>query len=213
MSDLIRPTLESSFAAIAPGKTEAAAGAIPRLRERFNEPHRAYHNEAHTLDVLSRLFVWSGGEPPISLVIAALYHDAIYDPTQKDNELRSAEMCREEMAAFRISPEAVHEATRLILLTTRHRPEATDRDGITLCDADLYILGAPTETYAAYGRAIRAEYAHVPEDAWRIGREHVLERFLERPRVFQGDWDGVAEQEVRARRNLSAEIVLLTCAE
>jgi predicted metal-dependent HD superfamily phosphohydrolase len=213
VSWLTRPTLESSFAAIAPREDGVVATAVRRLRERFQESHRAYHNEEHTIDVLSHVFVWSEGKPPHPLVIAALYHDAIYDPTQKDNERKSAELCRAEMSTLRVTSEATEEAVRLILLTTRHHPEADDRNGILLCDADLYILGTPPDTYTAYQKAIRAEYAHVPESAWRNGRKQVLESFLKRTHIFYSDWKGLSERETQARTNLSAEISRLSFNE
>ncbi|MBC7805001.1 MAG: HD domain-containing protein [Akkermansiaceae bacterium] len=199
-----KPTLEAAFAAIAP-QPGAMAGAILRLRGRFGEPHRAYHNEAHTLDVLSHLREWTD-DPDVSLVAAALYHDAIYDPTRSDNETRSAALSAEELAQQGHPPVMIHRVTDLIEMTAHHLPSPDLTDAVLLVDADLYILGGTPEEYEAYRKAIRAEYAHVPEDAWRTGRARVLARFLERPRIFHGDWIGVSGREEQARRNLAGEI-------
>ncbi|MBC7806252.1 MAG: hypothetical protein H7145_08885 [Akkermansiaceae bacterium] len=203
-----KPTLESAFAAIAP-QPGAMAGAILRLRGRFEEPHRAYHNEAHTLDVLARLYEWTD-DPDVSLVAAALYHDAIYDPTRSDNETRSAALSAEELALVGFRPVMIEWTAILIEMTAHHLPSPGVPSQILLSDADLFVLGGTPDEYESYRKAIRAEYAHVPEDAWRTGRARVLARFLERPRIFHGDWVGVAGHEERARGNLACEIDSLT---
>lgn len=181
-----------------------------QLRTQLQTPSRAYHNESHTVSVVSRVFHLSGGTPSIPLIAAALYHDAIYDPREHDNEERSADFCYQELSRSNIAPGIIDEARRLILLTTNHRPNADDPDGIILCDADLYILGVSSAEYAAYSRAIRNEYAHVPDSAWQTGRAQVMQRFLERPRIFHGDWAGVASHETQARRNITTEITALS---
>lgn len=198
-------SLETAFAFIgcpSPAITE-------RLRTQLQTPPRAYHNESHTVSVVSRVFHLSGGTPSIPLVAAALYHDAVYNPRERDNEERSTDFCHLDLSRSNIATGIIDEARRLILLTTHHRPNADDTDGIILCDADLYILGAPPAEYAAYSHAIRTEYAHVPDSAWQTGRAQVMQRFLERPHIFHGDWEGVASHEAQARRNITTEITAL----
>ena len=41
--------------------------------------------------------------------------------------------------------------------------------------ADLSILWSQPQTYRWYARGVRAEYAHVPNDQYRIGRAAVLD--------------------------------------
>jgi len=47
-----------------------------------------------------------------------------------------------------------------------------------LVDADLWILAAPADRYDRYVEDVRAEYAHVTDNAWVIGRSAVLDLFL-----------------------------------
>jgi predicted metal-dependent HD superfamily phosphohydrolase len=54
-----------------------------------------------------------------------------------------------------------------------------------MCDIDLSILGYPVEAFDAYERDIRAEYAWVPEEAFRHGRRRILEGLLRRDPLFQ----------------------------
>jgi predicted metal-dependent HD superfamily phosphohydrolase len=49
---------------------------------------------------------------------------------------------------------------------------------------DLSIRGTPAPAFACYEADIRREYAMVPEDAYRVGRAAVLERFLSRDRLY-----------------------------
>jgi predicted metal-dependent HD superfamily phosphohydrolase len=77
-----------------------------------------------------------------------------------------------------------------------------------LCDADLAILASDDDRYAEYAAAIRREYAHVPEDAFRAGRQQVLRALLELPSIYRlpplrDAW------EAKARANLENELKTL----
>jgi len=54
-----------------------------------------------------------------------------------------------------------------------------------LCDADLAVLARSTDGYDRYAAAIREEYAHVPEEAFRAGRAAVLRHLLDLPAVYR----------------------------
>ena len=76
-----------------------------------------------------------------------------------------------------------------------------------MSDVDLAILGAPPSRYERYVIAVRSEYAHVDDRAWRHGRAEVLTSFLDRPVIYHHpDCTG---WESRARRNLSGELTRL----
>lgn len=160
----------------------------------YREPHRRYHTVRHLRAVLATLHRWCGTELPESLWLAALWHDAVYDPRAHDNEERSAERVDDLRARA------------LVLATKRHEPTDEGVDMQLLLDADLWVLGAPPRTYRRYARLIRQEYAHVPDDAYRTGRTAVLERFLARPRLYFGDFSA---REARARANLRDELSAL----
>ncbi|WP_394794762.1 phosphohydrolase [Armatimonas sp.] len=162
---------------------------------RYTEPHRRYHTVRHLRAVLAALHRWLGGELPASLYTAALWHDAIYDPKADDNE--------EQSAALVVDTRGAQRAALLILATKKHQPLDEGDDMRLLLDADLWILGAPRRTYSRYAQLIREEYIHVPDDAYRVGRAAVLERFLQRPRLYFGEFP---EREARAHENLQAEL-------
>ncbi len=54
-----------------------------------------------------------------------------------------------------------------------------------LSDADLSALAVPADDYRRNTAAIRAEYAHIPDEVFRKGRLQVLVALLEGPAVFR----------------------------
>jgi predicted metal-dependent HD superfamily phosphohydrolase len=184
---------------------EAARAAFADLSGRYGEPHRHYHTLEHVAEVLRAVRELAPADPDPALLLAAWFHDVIYDPRAGDNEERSAGHARAVLEALGV-PEAVRaEAARLILLTRTHSAGPDDLLGQVLLDADLGVLGAFAERYDRYAAAIRREYAWVPEDGYRAGRRRVLESFLARPRIYATD-AMFARGEAAARANLRREI-------
>lgn len=190
------------------------------LRARYDEPWRRYHSmahinamEGHLRDALAagvtvhdlpacQAFIW--------------WHDAIYEPEASPghNERRSAELCRAEMSVSGYDAGTIQRAVAMIEATARHTPPeaAAAPDAPLMLDIDLSILGAPPTAYEHYAEAIRREYVHVAEDAYREGRARILRSFLDRPALYltgwaRGQWDGPA------RTNLAWEIAALTVGE
>jgi predicted metal-dependent HD superfamily phosphohydrolase len=102
----------------------------------------------------------------------------------------------------------VAEVVRLVRLTAHHRPAPGDRDGQVLSDADLAILAAGPERYAAYVAGVRAEYATVPDGDFRRGRAAVLRDLLAKPELFHTAV-GRERWEERARTNVARELAAL----
>jgi predicted metal-dependent HD superfamily phosphohydrolase len=183
----------------------AAYPVFDRLVAAHSEPHRHYHNLEHVVEVLKvvgRLAKLA--DDPTAVQFAAWFHDAVYDPTSKTNEADSAELARVNLGELGIVPELTAKVATLILLTT-HAATPDSPDANVLLDADLAILGAGEARYRRYADAIRREYAHVPDEAYRAGRAAVLEGFLARDRIYRTDVLFL-EGEATARRNLAAEI-------
>ncbi|WP_334162819.1 HD domain-containing protein [Phenylobacterium sp.] len=180
------------------------------LRTAYAEPQRRYHSQAHIDACLDLLDAWPGLGDADRRVLgwAIWWHDAVYDPTASDNEARSAALARRELPALGASPGEVDEVARLIRLTAGHEVENGDRLGAVLVSIDLAVLSEAPSAYDAYARAVREEYAHVPEPLWRAGRARVLQRFLDAPVIFP-DPDFRAAREPRARANLARELETL----
>lgn len=179
------------------------------LLARWAEPQRKYHTTQHLAAVLARVDVLDDhADDPALVRLAAWFHDAVYRPDRSENEERSAALAERALAEAGLPEAAVAEVARLVRLTVGHDPADGDSNGETLCDADLAILASPPEAYAAYTKAVREEYAFVPDEAFREGRAAVLRHLLDLPRLFRTPY-GTAHWESAARDNLTTELRLL----
>jgi predicted metal-dependent HD superfamily phosphohydrolase len=189
--------------ATAPGPAiDAVEGS---LRRRWSEPHRHYHDVAHLTAVLDVIDAHAhAARVPDRVRLAAWWHDAVYDPraTGDANERASAELAGRVLGALGVP---TNEIVRLVLVTAGHDPAPGDADGALLCDADLAVLARPPAEYDAYAAAVRREYPHVPDDAFRAGRVAVLRRLLALPQLYRVP-ELHAAWEPRARANLSREL-------
>lgn len=187
------------------------AAAYADLVARHAGPGRHHHVLAHASAVVDAVLAIHGnGDDWGTTVLAGWYHDAVYDPRAGAgaNEGASAVLARRALESMGASLSATGEVCRLICLTADHDPRPGDRNGALLADADLAVLASDEEGYHAYATAVRAEYAHVDDDAWRTGRRTVLRSFLDRPQIFR-TIVGRERWEARARINISSELASL----
>ena len=197
---------------------DAATGADPapyadNLLTRWSEPQRRYHTLDHLTAVLDHIDVLEThgkhADDPDLVRLAAWFHDAVYLPDRSENEERSARLAERALPEAGVSAAATAEVARLVRLTVTHAPADDDSNGQVLCDADLAILAAPPDAYAAYTAAVREEYAFVPPEAFREGRAAILRQLLDLPRLFHTPY-GTREWEGPARGNLETELAGLT---
>lgn len=199
----IRDRLRSQWRLLLPGNDALGES----LLDRWSEPHRRYHNLDHLAAVLAVVDRYADLAVDADAVrLAAWFHDAVYDPTAWDNEERSAQLAEAELAGRAAGRAA--ETGRLVRLTAGHTVGAGDANGALLTDADLAILAAAPADYDRYAKAVRAEYAHVPDDAFRAGRAAVLAALAALPELYRAvpertEWDA------RARANLARELRIL----
>lgn len=187
--------------------TDSTAG--QDLLDRWSEPHRRYHTLDHLAVMLDVIDEHSEvADDPVAVRLAAWFHDAIYEPFASDNEERSAALAGSVLPGLGVAADRVAEVARLVRLTAGHTVAAGDRNGALLADADLAILASQPADYARYAAAVRAEYAAVPEDAFRSGRAQILGAFLAEPDLFRAV-PARAEWTARAHDNLRAEITTL----
>ena len=186
----------------------------PQIRERlvsaYDDPARGYHDLHHLREVLEHLDDLVPADHPDrdAVVLAAWFHDAVYDAVG-DNEERSARLADAVLTQAGVPIPLVEEVTRLVRLTAGHDPAADDLPGQLLCDADLAILAAGRERYDAYVAGVRQEYAEVPDADFRAGRKAVLEDLLAHDTLFHSE--AARERwEERARANVSAEVAALS---
>ena len=183
---------------------------IDNLRDRYAEPHRHYHTQAHIDALLGHLAAHRQlAREPRHIEAAIWYHDVVYDPRRDDNEVCSADVVRFELMSIGWLGVDVERVALMVEATQTHLADEADTDTLLFLDLDLSVLAAPPAAYDAYAVAIRAEYQWVPDDAYRAGRAAVLRTFAERSVLYRTP-ELRAAWEAGARANLARELATLT---
>jgi predicted metal-dependent HD superfamily phosphohydrolase len=192
------------------GGQRAERGLFGELVTRYGEAHRHYHTLAHLDACLGLLDRFRGSaQHPERVELALWFHDAVYDPTASDNERQSALLARSRLAAVGLPQEALEDIEAHVLATQHHRGSLPDSE--LAIDLDLGILGASTPEFSYFERAIRKEYAHVPDREFALGRGALLQGLLTRPEIYRVG--ALREElEVRARANLERRMLELATA-
>jgi predicted metal-dependent HD superfamily phosphohydrolase len=187
------------------GADPVPMGLYNQLVAAWSERQRRYHTLQHLRECLAHFEAAASlAVHPAEVELALWFHDAVYDPQRADNEERSAEWAWRSMLAAGCPQEPAQRVQALVLATRGHAA-SDDPDTRLLLDIDLAILGAAPGRYDEYATQVRAEYAHVPDAAFRAGRARVLAGFLERPRLYATNAFHDA-LEHRARENLAREV-------
>ena len=177
-----------------------------RLAAAYQAPTRHYHTLQHIENLLHRLDTIALQDRTV-VELAVWFHDAVYHALKSDNEARSAAEALAFLRGSTLEPARQQRVAFLINRTANHTlPQPPDdTDLLAFLDADLSILGAPTDVYREYARQIRREYRRVPLLFYRPGRRKVLAAMLAAPELFRTPAMR-AELDAAARRNLAAEL-------
>ena len=231
----IRPRLLRTWeAAFAPRLERADASAESRARlaaqvaelgerllQAWEQPHRAYHHSGHLSQMLTdldRLYAHrTQGSTPLPLVLAAWFHDAVYEGAPGEDERRSEQLASTsleplvtaglltghelQMVSLLVRATATHELPKSVDLPAGYEPA----DIQFFLDADMAILAADSARYRRYLRGVRSEYSHFDDEAFRAGRTTFLRSILGRKRIFLSE-QAMQLWEEPARANLRAEL-------
>lgn len=160
----------------------------------YGAPTRRYHNLDHLVHGLSEIQVWAvntdADQSDVGLLKKAFwFHDAVYQGVGKD--LSDEEQSARLWLVSALDRQAGDDVAQLIRATD-HFQESTVAHRLkhVLLGADLAILGQEQEVYDAYRQAIRAEYAHVPGQVYRVQRCKVLDHLHRKAQAGQLFADG-----------------------
>ena len=181
----------------------ALAGELHRA---WSEPHRAYHALQHLSECLVAFDrVQAELQWPEAVLLALVFHDAVYDPKRQDNEALSAEWATASLLTLGASTAMTVRVSALVMATQAHLPDADDAqpgDTTLLLDIDLSILGSDPVRFAEYEAQIRREYAFVPDAQYAAVRAQVMRGFAKRVPIFQSA-HFQQQLEATAHRNLA----------
>lgn len=211
----IRPRLMRAWDSLLPGHTALGED----LLERYEQPHRKYHTSVHLsemLTALKTLYKRHHTATPRAVLLAAWFHDAVYEANPGDDEAASADLARTALTPLAstgfLTNRGVTAIAHLIELTASHQladgieeytsGALTRADAEFFLDADLAILAADSPRYTRYVAGVRAEYAHYAPDAFTRGRAAILQGFLNRTTIYASDtahllWDAPARLNLR----------------
>ena len=191
------------------------------LLQAWEQPHRAYHHSGHLSQMLSdldRLYTHrTQGSTPLALILAAWFHDAVYEGAPGEDERRSEQLASASLeplvTAGLLTDQELQMVSLLVRATATHElPESADlpqgyepADLQLFLDADMAILAADSVRYRRYLRGVRSEYSHFDDEAFRTGRTTFLRSILGRERIFLSE-EALRLWEEPAQANLRAEL-------
>lgn len=160
--------------------------------ERYNEPHRYYHNASHLQELLDEIAAaeYSSEEYRIAMALVAIFHDAVYDPRKKENEEYSAELASVffEAAAnveksfgveLKIGIKMRKDVVRAILDTKKHHlAEGSLSRDFCLLDLKRMLHSSPGELLK-HELNIFKEYQFVDFATYKKHRVDFLRSFVE----------------------------------
>jgi pantetheine-phosphate adenylyltransferase len=147
-------------------------GFSPSVLLRYDEHQRFYHTINHLLDVISQLEKLKLTDD--ELFLAAVYHDAIYDPQANDNEEKSVGLFLEEAKSTSLIEANKASICQLIMDTKTHKP-SSDKSKL-LINADLNILEQPLNRLIDYEKQIFKEYQFVDYEIYKVRRIEILKQ-------------------------------------
>lgn len=145
-------------------------GFADAVLSRYDEKHRFYHTLNHLSEVLTCLKQQGGLDD--ELFLAAVFHDAVYDPRATDNEEKSAELFEEEAKKTQLKPGQVNRIKQYIIDTKTH--QASDKGSQLLINADLDIFNQPLNRLLDYERQIFKEFQFIEYREYQNKRIEIL---------------------------------------
>lgn len=155
---------------------------VKMVLDMWNESHRHYHNLDHLNDLISQIdeeyqLGKFNEKFKDKLLLTALFHDVIYEPSRQDNEERSAQFF-EDLCADKRSKD-VQEVKQAILDTKSHNAQTELSE--TFNKYDMNIVERDFDSLVKWEEGISSEYVpNYGRDNYKIGRITFLESLLDK---------------------------------
>jgi predicted metal-dependent HD superfamily phosphohydrolase len=160
------------------------------LKKRWNEKTRFYHNQNHLIHVLSNIVnnLWFSSLSRVekhALLLAAFFHDAIYNPKKNDNEDKSIELFK---ICYKGYDSIMVQKVSELIETTKHRKKPIVGLQKIFWMADNGGFFENYDIFLKTENKIRKEYSHIPSNKYKEVRIKFLESNLgifDNPKVDQ----------------------------
>jgi len=151
---------------------------VNTLLSMWNESHRHYHNLNHLNDLIEQI---NENKSKFSekeyekLILAALFHDCVYDPMSSTNEEDSANFLME--CSIDKTNLDVLEVKQMILDTKTH--QSTTNLSETFNHYDMSIVERDFDQLLEWERGISEEFSVYPKEQYKEGRLKFLESLMD----------------------------------
>lgn len=143
-------------------------GINPSLIDRYDEPHRFYHNWNHIHEMLNCAV--ASNIMSDELLVAIVFHDIVYNPMMFNNEEESALLFLN--SGYTGDQKSRGRIKNAILDTKSHKPDGTL--SVQLCMLDLQILNSNLSELIKFENKIFKEYQFVDYKKYKDARIKVL---------------------------------------
>ena len=175
------------------------------LRRRLGGPDRRFHNLQHIHDCLHRFDeVASLLVDRDAVEVGLWFHDAVYVPSDCENERHSAELF---LARSKGANPVFRRRVCGLILATRHQSPSLTSDRRFIEDIDLAGFGAPWEEFMREGDLLREEFAAQTDAKYYTGQVGFLARLKRRPWFFATEYFR-DRYEAKAQANLDRLLAL-----
>ena len=152
---------------------------VNTLLSMWNESHRHYHNLNHLNDLISQInenkSKFSGKEYE-KLMLAALFHDCVYDPISLTNEEDSAKFLME--CAVDKSNSDILDVKQMILDTKTHKSTTPLSESFN--KFDMSIVERDFDQLLEWENGISEEFSVYSKNEYKVGRLKFLESLLDK---------------------------------
>jgi predicted metal-dependent HD superfamily phosphohydrolase len=157
-------------------ETCISENSVKQLKQLWSEKTRFYHNASHLIQILQDIeknlwFDELQSYEKRALLLAAFFHDAIYDPKKKDNENKSIEFFK---ASWKGTDQYVFKEVIKLIETTKHRKRPINKLEKIFWDADNSGFKHGYALLIKNENLIRKEFSHVPANKYKEGRVKFL---------------------------------------
>lgn len=175
----------------------------------------AYHTPYHVLSILS--FVQNNS---ILLedweLLAIFYHDVIYRPTGKRNEVNSIQFMLSLLSDTGISSELLSKAANGIQATAMHLDNDVDPSTEKILDLDLHTFTYDISSFSKVNEAVKAEFCREDDINFKgytlkeylNGRKSFLNKLNSKKSFFRTTWFKENFENI-AKQNLLTEIEIV----